>query len=197
MRILLKVARAIDRIIERLGQWSQWLVVLTVAVGFYNVVVRYVGRFIGLQFSSNALLELQWYLFSLIFLFRFPYILKHDQNVRVDFWYTDWSIRRKTWVNLIGTALFLIPFCILGLYITLNPVLASWGLLPDGTWSSWEVSSDASGLPRAPIKTMVLVGLAMLLLQAIAQVIKYIAILSGDHSLNQQVQNDAEQLPYE
>jgi TRAP-type mannitol/chloroaromatic compound transport system permease small subunit len=65
MRILLKVARAIDRLIEVLGQWSQWFVILTVAVGFYNVAVRYIGRFIRLQFSSNALLELQWYLFSL------------------------------------------------------------------------------------------------------------------------------------
>lgn len=194
MRILLKFARAIDRMIEVLGQGTDWLVILTVAVGFYNVAVRYIGRFIGLQLSSNVLIELQWYLFSVIFLLGFAYILKHDQNVRVDFWYAHWSERRKTWINLIGTVLFLIPFCILGLYVALNPVLASWGQLPDGTWGSWEVSSDANGLPRAPIKTMLLVGLALLLLQAIAQAIKYAALLLG-RPVN--VQQDAEQLPYE
>lgn len=187
MQTLLKIARAIDRVVEVLGQGSNWLVILTVAVGFYNVTVRYIGRFVGLQLSSNALIELQWYLFSLIFLFGFAYILKHDQNVRVDFWYAHWSERRKTWINLIGTVLFLIPFCILGLYVTIDPVLVSWGLLPDGTWGSWEVSSDASGLPRAPIKTMILVGLALLLLQAIAQVIKYAAILLGYRIVDQQV----------
>lgn len=197
MRILLRIARAIDRVVEILGQCSNWLVILTVAVGFYNVAVRYIGRFIGLQLSSNALIELQWYLFSLLFLFGFAYILKHDQNVRVDFWYANWSERRKTWVNLIGTVLFLIPFCILGLYVTIDPVLASWGRLPDGTWGSWEVSSDAAGLPRAPIKTMVLVGLTMLLLQSIAQVIKYAAILLGYQAISQQVQQDSEQIPYE
>lgn len=197
MQILLKIARAIDRVVEVLGQWSHWLVILTVAVGFYNVAVRYIGRFVGLQLSSNALIELQWYLFSLIFLFGFAYILKHDQNVRVDFWYAHWSKRRKTWINLIGTVLFLIPFCIIGLYVTIDPVLVSWGRLPDGTWGSWEVSSDANGLPRAPIKTMVLVGLALLLMQAIAQVIKYAAILLGYRAVNQQVQQDSEHLPYE
>jgi TRAP-type mannitol/chloroaromatic compound transport system permease small subunit len=194
MRILLKFARAIDRLTEILGQWSDWLVVLTIAVGFYNVAVRYIGRFIGLQLSSNVLIELQWYLFAILFLLGFAYILKHDQNVRVDFWYAHWSERRKTWINLIGTLLFLIPFCLLGLYVAYNPVLSSWGRLPDGTWGSWEVSSDANGLPRAPIKTMVLVGLTMLLLQAIAQVIKDVAFLSGRAVT---VQPDSEQLPYE
>jgi TRAP-type mannitol/chloroaromatic compound transport system permease small subunit len=194
MRILLKFARAIDRLIEILGQWSDWLVILTVAVGFYNVAVRYIGRFIGLQLSSNALIELQWYLFAVIFLLGFAYILKHDQNVRVDFWYAHWSERRKTWINLLGTVFFLIPFCILGLYVAFNPVLASWGRLPDGSWGSWEVSSDANGLPRAPIKTMLLVGLILLLLQAIAQAIKYAALLSGRAVT---VQHDSEQLPYE
>lgn len=197
MRILLNFAQAIDRVIEVLGQWSNWLVILMIAIGFYNVAVRYIGRFIGLQLSSNVFIELQWYLFAVIFLLGFAYILKHDQNVRVDFWYAHWSERRKTWINLIGTVFFLIPFCIIGLYVALNPVLASWGRLPDGTWGSWEISSDANGLPRAPIKTMLLVGLAMLLLQAIAQVIKYAAILLGHRAIAQQAQQDSEQLPYE
>ncbi|MBD1910039.1 MULTISPECIES: TRAP transporter small permease subunit [unclassified Leptolyngbya] len=197
VRALLRLSEAIDRLTDWVGQLSVGLVVLTIAISFYNVLVRYVGRFIGLQLSSNVLIELQWYLFAILFLLGFAYILKHDQNVRVDFWYAHWSDRRRTWVNLLGTLLFLIPFCILGLYVTFNPVLASWGRLPDGTWGPWEVSSDANGLPRAPIKAMVLVGLALLLLQAISQSIKYTAVLLGYNTVTEQIQQDTEQLPYE
>lgn len=179
MRQLLRLSRAIDGLVEALGQLSNTVVVLTIAVAFYNVAVRYLGRFVGLQLSSNTLIELQWYLFSILFLLGFAYILKHNENVRVDFLYASWSERQRTWVDLAGTVLFLIPFCLLGLFVAFNPVLLSWGRLPDGTWSTWEVSSDANGLPRAPIKTMVLVGLTLLLLQAISQTIKYVAVLMG------------------
>jgi TRAP-type mannitol/chloroaromatic compound transport system permease small subunit len=197
MRLWLRFAQAIDRLSDFVGQCSNWLVIVTIAVGFYNVLVRYLGRFIGLQLSSNALIELQWYLFSVMFFFGFAYILKHDQNVRVDFWYAHWSDRRRTWVNLLGTVLFLIPFCVIGLYVAFNPVLTSWGYLPDGSWGTWEVSPDANGLPRAPIKTMLLVGLFLLLLQAIAQTIKYVAVLMGYQSVTQQIHQDSERLPFE
>lgn len=197
MRVLLRLSGAIDQLTDWAGGLSMGLVVLTIAISFYNVLVRYLGRFIGLQLSSNALIELQWYLFAVLFLLGFAYILKHDQNVRVDFWYAHWSDRRRTWVNLLGTLLFLIPFCILGLYVTFNPVMAAWGRLPDGTWGAWEVSSDANGLPRAPIKTMLLVGLVLLLLQAISQAIKYGAVLLGYNAVTEQTQHDTEQLPYE
>nr|WP_225886957.1 TRAP transporter small permease subunit [Nodosilinea nodulosa] len=176
---LLRLARAIDKLIEPIGKGLSWLVLLTVAVGFYNVMARYIGRFLGLQLASNGLIELQWYLFSITFLLSFPYILKHGANVRVDFLEAGWSDRRKALVSFWGTVLFLIPFCLLGLWVTINPVLQSWGLLPDGTWGHWEVSPDANGLPRAPIKSMVLVGLGLLLLQAIAQAIKFWAVWCG------------------
>lgn len=118
------------------------MVILTIAVGFYNVTARYLGRIIGLKLSSNALIELQWYLFSLIFFLGFAYILKQAANVRVDFLYATWSEKRRALVDL-GTVLFLIPFCVLGIWVSFNPVLQSWGLLPDGTWSSWEVYSHS------------------------------------------------------
>lgn len=197
MQVLLRFAHAIDRLTNVLGRLSAGIVVLTIGVGFYNVLVRYLGRFIGLQLSSNRLIELQWYLFSILFLLGFAYILKHDQNVRVDFWYAHWSERRRTWINLLGTVFFLIPFCLIGLYVAVNPVLASWGRLPDGTWGTWEVSADANGLPRAPIKTMVPVGLLLLLLQAIAQTIKYAAVLLGHSSALEELQSDVEHLPFE
>ena len=174
---LLKISQIIDNFTDKLGWLSNWLVLLTVGVGFFNVVTRYVGRFIGIQLSSNALLELQWYLFSLTFLFGFAYILRHGENVRVDFLYTNMSEKRQALINFIGTILFLIPFCILGIWVTWNPVLQSWGLQSDGSWGNWEMSSDANGLPRAPIKTMIPVALLFLLLQSFSQAIKYLAVL--------------------
>ena len=179
VRRLLRLSTAIDRLIKPLGGLLDLLVLLTVAVGFYNVVARYIGRFVGLQLSSNALIELQWYLFSMTFLLSFPYILQLGANVRVDFLETHWSERRKAMVGFWGTTLFLLPFCLLGLWVTVNPVMQSWGLLPDGSWGSWEISPDADGLPRAPIKTMVLVSFGLLLVQGVSQAIKYWAVWCG------------------
>lgn len=197
MRFLLKLSGAIDRITDGIGKLSNGLVVITIAIGFYNVLVRYIGRFIGLQLSSNTFIELQWYLFSLIFFFGFAYILQHGENVRVDFLYSNWSEKRKALVDFLGTVLFLIPFCLVGIWVTTNPVLQSWGRLPDGSWGTWEISSDANGLPRAPIKTMIIVAFVLLLAQAISQAIKYFAILRGYQQVAQIVREQTEQIPPE
>jgi TRAP-type mannitol/chloroaromatic compound transport system permease small subunit len=90
-------------------------------------------------------------------------------------------------VDFLGTLFFLIPFCLLAIYVSINPVLSSWGRLPDGTWGPWEVSSDAGGLPLAPLKTLIIVGFFGLLTQAISQLIKYAAILTGHHEADQAV----------
>jgi TRAP-type mannitol/chloroaromatic compound transport system permease small subunit len=183
MRFLLKIVSVIDAFSEILGKLSGLLVLLVIAIGFYNVVVRYLGRFMGTSLSSNVFIELQWYLYSLIFLLAFPYILKHNVNVRVDLLYARWPRRRQLWVDLLGTLFFLIPFCIVGIWVAYNPVMMSWGRLPGGGWGTWEMSPDPSGLPRAPIKTMIIFAFATLLLQAIAQVIKYIAALRGNEEV--------------
>jgi TRAP-type mannitol/chloroaromatic compound transport system permease small subunit len=184
---LLKVSQSIDKFTDKLGWLSQWFVLLTVGVGFFNVVARYLGRFIGTQLSSNALIDLQWYLFSLTFLSAFAYILRHGENVRVDFLYSQWGEKRKALIDFLGTILFLIPFCILGIWVTFNPILQSWGRLPDGSWGNWELSADADGLPRAPIKTMLPLGLFLLLLQSISQAIKYLAIILGYEEVAEQI----------
>ena len=142
------LSRKIDRITDIIGSWSTVLVLLTIAVGFYNVIARYIGRFVGIQLSSNALIELQWYLFSLMFFCGFAYILKHGENVRVDFLYANWTEKQRALVDFIGTVFFLIPFCILGLCVTIDPILDSWGYMPDGTWGTWEMSPDADGLQK-------------------------------------------------
>jgi TRAP-type mannitol/chloroaromatic compound transport system permease small subunit len=175
---MLKFAFWVDAMTEYLGKASAVIVILTVAAGLYNVVARYVGKFIGIKLTSNLLIELQWYLFSLTFLLGFAYILKIGENVRVDFLYADWSTKTKAWVDLVGH-LFLITFCVIGIYVTVFPVLQSWGQLPDGSFGEWETSPDPDGLPRAPIKTMIPIGFALLALQAVSEIIKNIARIRG------------------
>lgn len=194
MRLLLGISKVIDAITERVGRLSEWIVLLVIAIGFYNVLGRYIGRYIGLKLSSNSFIELQWYLFSLIFFLGFAYILKHGVNVRVDFLYSKWSEKRKALVDFLGTIFFLIPFCILGIYVTITPVLKSWGLRPNGTWGKWELSPDPGGLPRAPIKTMIIIAFALLLLQAVSQAIKYFAIMRGNQDISQQVKAEVESM---
>ncbi len=179
MKALLYLASAIDRVTEVAGTIARYLVLVIIAIGFTNVVARYFGRFVGLRLTSNAWIEIQWYLYSIMFFLGFSYILKHNVNVRVDFLYANWSTRTRAWVDLVGTLLFLIPFCMLAIYVTMNPVLLSWGRLADGTFGNWEMSPDPDGLPRAPIKSMIVVAFVLLLLAAISHAIKCLVVITG------------------
>lgn len=185
LRPLLRFARGVDRLNERLGRAMAYLVVAVVLIGFANAVLRYVGKFTGQQLTSNRYLELQWYLYATIFLLAFGYILKNGINVRVDFWYADRSPRTKAWIDFVGHLIALIPFCVLALRVTWGPLLTSWGARPDGSfttaqvWRIWERSPDPGGLPRAPIKTVLLIGFVLLLAQALAEMVKLAAELTG------------------
>lgn len=176
---------------EAMGTISMYIVLLTFFVGFLNVVLRYVGQYIGQRLTSNVFIELQWYLYSLIFFFGFAYILKNGINVRVDFWFANQSRKRQAWIDFIGHLIALIPFCLIGIWATWEPILTSWGLRPDGTWGMWEMSPDPSGLPRAPIKSMVLVAFVTLLLQALAEMVKLTAVLRDQTHLIDRVDRDA------
>ncbi|MCA9998621.1 MAG: TRAP transporter small permease subunit [Anaerolineales bacterium] len=191
MQTLAKISRAIDRFSEALGALAVYVVIITVAIGFLNVVLRYAGRFTGTQLTSNRFIETQWYLYSLIFFFGFAYILKNSINVRVDFWFANQSKKLQATIDLIGHFIALIPFCIIGLWVTYSPVLRSWGLLNDGTWGQWEMSPDPDGWPRAPIKSMILVAFITLLLQAFSEVIKLVAILQDKETLVEVAKQDA------
>lgn len=195
MRPLLKFTRFADRISEWLGSLSTYVVLITVLVGFVNVVLRYAGERTGRTLTNNAVIETQWYLYTLIFFFGFAYITKNGINVRVDFWFAEQPEKTRAWIDVIGHLFALIPFCLLALYVTFPSVLTSWGQLPDGSFdlSKWEVSPDPNGLPRAPIKSMVLVAFASLLLQGIAELIKQIAIIRGEGHIFQEsiVETDA------
>lgn len=197
MAILLRFTRVVDNISEFFGWIAQLLVIVTVVLGFYNVVARYIGRSIGMNLSSNLFLELQWHLFSLVFFLGFAYILKHGINVRVDFIYGKWSKRRKALLDFWGHLLLLVPFCLLGIYVTINPVLTSWGRLPSGDWGIWELSPDPNGIPRAPIKTMIIVAFVLLLAQVVAELIKLWAVLRGYNIDVEELGEDASPLRIE
>ncbi|MEM1366977.1 MAG: TRAP transporter small permease subunit [Cyanobacteria bacterium P01_H01_bin.15] len=168
---LLPISRSIDRVIEGIGRISYWLVLVMVILGVWNVVGRYVGKFVGQNVTSNSLIEAQWYLFDLVFLFGAAYGLKHNEHVRVDLIYRQLSPRKQAWINLLGGVLFLIPFACLVIYFSWETVLNSW--------RSWEISPDPGGLPRYPIKTAILLGFGLLILQGISEIIKNAAFLFG------------------
>lgn len=171
VRFLLKISKWIDAFSEILGWITLALTLIMVAVGAYNAVTRYLGQFIGVNLSSNLYIEVQWYLFSLIFLLGAAYVLKHDDHVRVDVVYNRLSPKGKAWVDLLGGLLLLLPMCVLVIYFSYPAVLNSWQVL--------EMSSDPSGLPRYPLKTMILAAFIFLGLQGISQIVKQLAILTG------------------
>ena len=164
MEFLLRLSRKIDHFNERIGTATYWLTLVMVGVGAWNVFGRYVGRAIGQNLSSNALLEIQWYLFDLIFLLGAAYTLKHNNHVRVDVIQSRLNPKQKAWIDLIGSLLFLIPFCLMILFYSSGAVVNSWKLL--------ETSPDPGGLVRYPIKTMILVSFGLLILQGISEAIK-------------------------
>lgn len=171
MRTWLLVSRVIDRISAAVGRLAAWLALAMVLVGAYNAVVRYVGRYTGTSLSSNAYIELQWYMFSLLFLLGAAYTLGEDAHVRVDVIFQRLSRRARAWINLVGAILFLVPFSVVAL-------LVSWPSVRN-SWQVRELSPDPGGLPRYPIKTFILVAFAMLLVQGISEAIKSLAILRG------------------
>jgi TRAP-type mannitol/chloroaromatic compound transport system permease small subunit len=164
MQPLLRLAAAIDGLNDRIGRFAAWLVVVMLILGSFNAIARYAGRFIGRSFSSNAYLEAQWYLFSLMFLLAAAWVLKEDAHVRVDVLYGRLSERGRAWTNLLGGLILLLPFC----------AFALWASIPSvrNSWAARETSPDPGGLLRYPLKTFILVCFALLLLQGIAELIK-------------------------
>jgi TRAP-type mannitol/chloroaromatic compound transport system permease small subunit len=166
MEALLGLARAIDSLNERIGRFAMWLVLAAVLLSSGNALFRY-----GLNMSSNAWLEIQWYLFSAIFLLGAGYTLKHNGHVRIDIVYGRFTPRTCAWIDLVGGLLFLLPTA--GIIAWLG-----WAGFAE-SWSIGEMSPDAGGLPRWPIKLAIPVGFALLALQGISESIKRLAFLAG------------------
>ena len=132
-------------------------------------VARYLGRFVQANLSSNLYLELQWYLFSLIFLLGAAHALREDAHVRVDVIYGRLRRKAKARINVVGSALMLIPFCVFVLWVSWPSIRNSWAVR--------EGSPDPSGLPRYPIKAVIIVAFVLLVLQGISQLLKDVAAL--------------------
>jgi TRAP-type mannitol/chloroaromatic compound transport system permease small subunit len=177
MRFLLGLSRAIDTLTERVGRAVVWLVLLVALLSAGNAILRY-----GFRYSSNAYLEAQWYLFSLIFLLGGAYALKHNAHVRIDLLYGRFSPRTRAWIDVVGTVLFLLPMALGVLYL-------SWPWVMNSI-SVREVSPDAGGLPRWPIKLAVPIGFALLALQGISELIKRIAYLTGQYALAEEEEGE-------
>ncbi|ABW27363.1 TRAP transporter small permease subunit [Acaryochloris marina] len=164
MQKLLRLSQIIDGINESVGKFTVLLVPLMIVIGVWNTLGRKIGNLIGQNLSSNSLIEGQAYLFALVFLLGAAYTFKHNGHVRVDAFYDHWPPKRQTWVNFLGSILFVIPFCSLMIYYVWSPIVNSWEV--------WEVSPDAGGLPRYPIKSVVCIFFVLLLLQGISEAIK-------------------------
>ena len=124
-----RFSERVDKFNERLGRGVAWLALLMILIGAFNATVRYLARFTGWNLSSNAYLELQWYLFSLLFLLGASYTLQQDAHVRVDVFYGKLSVRGKAWIDLLGSILFLVPFSIFGVVASWPSVRNSWMIL--------------------------------------------------------------------
>lgn len=161
--------RAVDRLTGRLGHFVSWLTLAMVLIGAYNAIVRYLGRFIHTSLSSNLYLELQWYLFSLIFLLGAGFALKENAHVRVDVLYSRLRRRARARIDAIGSVLMLVPFCIFVLWVSWPSIRNSWAVR--------EVSPDPGGLPRYPLKAIIVVAFVLLLAQGISQLIKDVSVL--------------------
>ncbi len=171
MQTLLRLARGIDALNEWVGKLVSWLTLFMVLIGVYNAVTRKLSQTIGVDLSSNAYIEAQWYMFSLVFLWGGAYTLLHDEHVRVDVIYARLSERAKAWIDLLGILFFLIPFSLLMLYV-------AWPIVVD-SWKIHEMSPDPGGLPRYPIKASLIVAFILLLLQAFSEAVKKLAIILG------------------
>ena len=166
MKTLLALSRLIDALNERVGRIIYWLVLVAVLVSAGNAVVRY-----AFNVSSNAWLEIQWYLFSAVFLFCAGYALLHNQHVRIDVITGRLSTRAQAWIDIFGTVFFLLPMAIAILWL-------SWPVFVEA-YQRNEVSTNAGGLIIWPARLMLPVGFLLLVLQGLSELVKRIAFLRG------------------
>lgn len=166
MNLLLKLSRLIDVMNEKIGRGAMWLILVAVLISAINAVVRK-----AFNWSSNGLLEIQWYLFSGIFLFGAAYTLLHNEHVRIDVVAGRFSRRTQAWIEVFGTVFFLLPMCVMILWLAVPFAMHSF--------QSEEMSVNAGGLILWPVKMLLPIGFALLTLQGFSELIKRLAFLMG------------------
>jgi TRAP-type mannitol/chloroaromatic compound transport system permease small subunit len=176
---LLAVSRGIDAVTALLGRFAWWMSLVMVLLGAENVIARYGYGFIYRTFgedvaralSNNTYFELQTLAYNIVFLLGAAYVFQVDGHVRVDILFSRLRARTKAWIDIVGIVVFLWPFCVLTIYFSQRYVASSWRAL--------EVSPNAGGLARYPIKTLIVVAFALLMVQGLSQLIKHAAYLRG------------------
>ena len=166
MNSLLKLSSLIDGLTERIGKSIIWLVLVVTLIGAGNAVMRYT-----INYSSNAFLEIQWYLFSAIFLFGAGYTLKRNEHVRIDLIAGRLSRRGQAWIDIFGIIFFLLPMAIAVMYL-------SWPIFLLALHNN-EQSSNAGGLAVWPVRLLVPIGFFLLVIQGLSELIKRIGFLLG------------------
>jgi TRAP-type mannitol/chloroaromatic compound transport system permease small subunit len=166
MQALLVLARGIDRVTAFIGKSVMWLILLAVLVSSGNAIVRKT-----LNWSSNSLLELQWYLFGAAFMGAAAYTLQQNEHIRIDVFYGTRTRRTQHWIDLFGHVFFTLPFV----------VLMTWLLVPYAlqAFNSGQISTNAGGLIIWPARAILALGFALLIAQAISEIIKKIAVMQG------------------
>jgi len=162
----MRLAALIDAVNERVGKTVYWLVLVAVLVSAGNAIIRKV-----FNMSSNAFLELQWYLFSAVFLFGAGFTLLRNEHVRIDVIAGRLSPRAQAWIDIFGTVFFLLPMTLLFVWL-------SWPIFIR-TYTHGEISTNAGGLLIWPARLMVPIGFALLSLQGFSELVKRIAFLTG------------------
>ena len=166
MSALLQLSRLIDRISEFVGRWVAWLVLAAVLISAGNAVMRK-----ALNMSSNAFLEIQWYLFAGVFLLASGYTLLRQEHVKIDVVSGRFSKRTQIWIDIVGICVFLFPFIYMIIKLAMPLVI--------GAFVTKEMSSNAGGLIRWPVFALLPAGLGLLGLQGVSELIKRIAFLRG------------------
>lgn len=167
MQPLLKLSRLIDAANDFIGKFVMWLILAATLISAGNAIIRKT-----FDLSSNAWLEIQWYLFAAVFLLGAGYVFLRNAHVRIDFISSKFSARGRNWVDIIGILIFLFPLCYM--MVTLG-----WPLF-ERAWISGEMSSNAGGLIRWPVYGLIPLGFAILFIQGISELIKRIAFLTGN-----------------
>lgn len=166
MRALLKFSNAVDWVNAQIGKYVIWLILASTIISAVNAVIRKV-----FNMSSNAYLEVQWYLFAAAFLLAAGYTLLHGEHVKIDVVSSKLSKRGQIWIDIIGFAFFLTPVCLTILYYGIPFFLQGY--------RSGEVSANAGGLIRWPVYAMIPIGFTLLMLQGWSELIKRVAFLKG------------------
>lgn len=166
MSALLSLSRLIDKISTAVGKFTMWLILATTLISAGNAIVRKL-----FDTSSNALLEIQWYLFAGVFMLGAGYGFLKNSHVRIDFISSRLSARARNWVDVIGILAVLFPFCLLCVYL-------SWPFFTKALISG-EMSQNAGGLIRWPAYALIPAGFALLMLQGVSELIKRISFLQG------------------